>query len=128
VQEVYLLSVHSLAFISVWLAEIEGSIIAGLWSAIALSLGWQWLRHVNPKSRWFIERVTQVRDGRWEITWGDGASQSARLLSSYAHQHILILYFAINKWLRLTTVVVLFDSADCNDIRRLRGLLRTLDS
>jgi hypothetical protein len=81
-------------------------------------------RYGNLRRSWFIEQVGHTADGRWLVRTADGREHSVRLLGSYIHPAVLILQFGLGRFTR-RSVVVLPDSADAEEIRRLRVWLRT---
>ena len=110
----HLLAAGSLAFVAIPIAiKMMLMVLLGL-SFIATHLC-----HGSFGSRWFIREVEWSGDGHWVLYNAQGLSRKARLLESYVHPRLVILNFALGR-IRRRSVVILQDSADSEDIRRLR--------
>lgn len=116
---------HLLALISLLICDLPVSITLSLGMLIAFSLVLNYARYGHRHSRWFVERVACLADGNWALQTADGRHHMAQLLdSSYVHPRLVILNFALGTFAR-RSVVLLPDSTDANDLRRLRVRLLT---
>jgi hypothetical protein len=99
-------------------------IVIPLGGVVILSFIWNYRRYGDARSRWFIEQVRCLPSGEWILRTADGVERPVQWLGGYPHPYLLILNFALGKFAR-RSVVVLPDSADSHEIRRLRVYLRT---
>ncbi len=120
-----LASGHLLALLSLMFCDLPAGVVAVLVASILVSLIWNTIRHANPRSRWFIRRLTWTADGRWLLQTGTGEQREVRLIGGYRHPRLLILRFAWG-WLGRCAVVLPPDAADPDLVRRLRVRLRML--
>jgi hypothetical protein len=115
---------HLLGLISLWVCSLPLGVKLPLAMAVLGSFALNLTRYGNLRRSWFIEQVCHTADGRWLVRTADGREHSVRLLRSYVHPVVLILQFSLGRFSR-HSVVVLPDSADPEEIRRLRVWLRT---
>lgn len=115
---------HLLALLSLAISSLPLPVIVPLGMAVLSSLVLNHSRYGNPHSPRFIEHVSWTATGQWQLRTADGLERPARLLGSYAHPRLMILTFALGRFAR-RSVLVLPDSADPEEIRRLRVWLRT---
>jgi len=116
---------HLLAAVSLVFVDLP------LWSRITLGLliaasfAFNVIRYGNPQSPWFVEQVTCSAGGQWRLRRAGGLQQEVRLQGHYWHPQLIILNFALGRF-RRRSVVVLPDSSDSEEIRRLRVQLQTM--
>jgi len=116
---------HLLAAVSLVFVDLP------LWSRLTLgllmaaSLAFNYGRYGNSQSPWFIEQVTCSVVGQWRLHRANGLQQEAHLQGHYLHPQLVILNFALGRF-RRRSVVVLPDSSDPEEIRRLRVRLQTM--
>lgn len=116
---------HLLALISLLICDLSVLMTLSLGMLIAFSLVLSYAWHGHRHSRWFVERVTCLADGNWILQTTDGRKHPGRLLdSTYVHPRLVILNFALDGIAR-RSVVLLPDSTDPDDLRRLRVRLLT---
>jgi hypothetical protein len=120
-----LLACHLLAAASLLVAALPLAVTIALGLLLPASLFYNYARHVNSHSRWFIDRLYWSTERSWTLHTADGRERTARLLSSYIHPYLVILSFAPDKWVP-RSVILLPDSTDPDAIRRLRVCLHTL--
>ncbi len=78
---------------------------------------------VSLRSSRAVVGLNRHADGAWQLRTTDGAAHQARLLpDSYLHPELLVLNFRLAGG-RRRSVVLVRDSADCADLRRLRVAL-----
>ena len=116
-------AVHVLSGIAVVVCSLPLWIKVGLIAGIVLSLAWFGYCYGYPQGRRFIARI-ELLDGRWRLETGDGGVQRGQLIGGYAHLLIVILNFQLDDGGR-RSLTLLPDSADPDDLRRLRVWLRT---
>ena len=114
---------HLLALVSVAVCDLPWWVTVPLGLAVLVSLAISIACH-GLRSRWFIEEIVRTVDGEWRLHTADGQERSARLLASYVHPHIKILKFSLGQFVR-RSIILLADSADPEEIRRLRVCLMT---
>ena len=116
---------HLLAAVSLVFVDLP------LWSRITLGLlmaasfAFNAIRYGNPQSPGFIEQVTGSAGGQWRLRSAGGRQQEARLQGHYLHPKLVILNFALGRF-RRRSIVLLPDSSDPEEIRRLRVRLQTM--
>lgn len=116
---------HLLALVSLLICDLPVIITLSLGMLIGFSLILSYARYGYRRSRWFVERVSCLADGSWALQTADGRNHPAWLLeSSYVHPRLVILNFALGGLAR-RSVVLLPDSIDADDLRRLRVRLLT---
>ena len=118
-----MLACHSLALASLAVTAIPLLIAWALAGFVVASLVVCYACYGNARSRWFIERVYCTAEG-WSLRTADGCDRPARLLESYVHPRLLILNFRLGRFAR-RSLLVLPDSADASEIRRIRVRLLT---
>lgn len=114
---------HILAGAAVVVSSIPWWVKAGLIAGIVLSLAWFGYCYGYPQGRRFIARI-ELLDGRWRLETGDGGVHRGQLIGGYAHLLIVIVNFQLADGGR-RSLTLLPDSADPDDLRRLRVWLRT---
>jgi hypothetical protein len=114
---------HLLAGVAVVLSNIPWWVKTGLMVGIALSLVWLIYCYGYPRGRWFIARI-ELLDERWRWVTGDGGQHRGRLVSGYAHPLMVILNFRLENG-QHRSLTLLPDSADADELRRIRVWLRT---
>ncbi len=117
---------HVLAGGAVIVSSVPWWVQAGLIVGIVVSLVWLGYCYGYPQGRRFIACI-ELLDGRWRLKTGDGATHHARLIGGYAHPLIVILNFRLENG-RRRSLTLLPDSADPDDLRRMRVWLRTQQS
>jgi hypothetical protein len=92
---------------------------------IGIALSWAWFGYCYGYSTGprFITRVEWL-DGRWRLETGAGGVHHGQLIGGYAHPLIVILNFQLDDGGR-RSLTLLPDSADPDDLRRMRVWLRT---
>jgi len=116
-------AVHVLSGIAAIVSSLPWWVKAGFIAGIVLSQAWFGYCYGYPQGRRFIACI-ELLDGRWRLKTGDGATHHARLIGGYAHPLIVILNFRLEND-RRRSLTLLPDSADPDDLRRLRVWLRT---
>ena len=114
---------HLLAGIAVMVADLPWWVKAGFIAALWLSLVWFGYCYGYPAGQQFIVRL-ELLDGRWRLETGSGAIYRGQLIGGYAHPLIVILHFRLDDG-RYRSLTLLPDSADGDDLRRMRVWLRT---
>ncbi|MCB1778227.1 MAG: hypothetical protein KDI50_12405 [Candidatus Competibacteraceae bacterium] len=114
---------HLLASVAVVVANVPEWIKTGLIAGIAISLIGLVCCYGRPRGRWFIARLEWL-DARWQLATGDGRRYSGQLISGYAHPHVIIVNFRLENGQR-RSLTLLPDSADADQLRRMRVWLRT---
>lgn len=114
---------HLLAGVAVIVSNILWWVKAGLIAGIAVSLVWLVYCYGYPRGRRFIARLEWL-DERWQLATGDGRRYSGQLISGYAHPLIVIVNFRLENGQR-RSLTLLPDSADADELRRMRVWLRT---
>lgn len=116
-------AVHVLSGIAVIVSSVPWWVKAGLIAGIFLSLAWFSYGYGYPQGRRFIVRI-ELLDRRWRLETGDGGVHRGQLIGGYAHLLIVIVNFELEDGGR-RSLTLLPDSADHDDLRRLRVWLRT---
>jgi Flp pilus assembly protein TadB len=116
-------AVHVLSGIAVVVCSLPLWIKVGLIAGIVLSLAWFGYCYGYPQGRRFIARI-ELLDGRWRLETGDGGAHRGQLIGGYAHLLIVIVNFQLEHGGR-RSLALLPDSADPDDLRRMRVWLRT---
>ncbi len=117
-------SAHLLALACLAACRLPFGISMTLGALIAASFGYVALWHLGLSRICFIDQIRWLSDGEWQLRTAGGRIESASLLSSYTHPGVVVLQFALGRITR-RSIVMLPDSADVEDIRRLRVGLRT---
>ena len=90
---------------------------------IALSVVWNVITHVWPRTPWAVREALLGEDG-WEITLGTGDRRPAQLApSTFVGTRLMVLNFRCHRWPRCS-LVLLPDGVDPQTRRRLRAWLR----
>jgi toxin CptA len=119
----YVLCVHAIAMLVVFVLPISLWLKCGLLFVLTMSCALTYRRRVGLRSRHSIMGLNRSTDGIWRIQLGDGTVHEVVLLpDSYLHPELLILNFRVGKR-RRRSVVLLRDSADCTCLRHLRVAL-----
>ena len=116
-------AVHVLSGIAAIVSSLPWWVKAGFIAGIVLSLAWFGYCYSYPQGRRFIARI-ELLDGRWRLETGEGGMHRGQLIGGYAHLLIVILNFQLADGGR-RSLTLLPDSADPDDLRRLRVWLRT---
>ena len=114
---------HVLANAAVVVSSIPWWVKAGFIAGIVLSLAWFGYCYSYPQGRRFIARI-ELLDGRWRLETGDGGVHRGQLIGGYAHLLMVIVNFQLEDGGR-RSLALLPDSADPDDLRRMRVWLRT---
>jgi len=114
---------HVLANAAVVVSSIPWWVKAGFIAGIVLSLAWFGYCYSYPQGRRFIARI-ELLDGRWRLETGDGGVHRGQLIGGYAHLLMVIVNFQLEDGGR-QSLALLPDSADPDDLRRMRVWLRT---
>lgn len=114
---------HFLAGIAVIVSSIPWWVQVGFFAAIVLSLVQFGYGYGYSHGCRFIRRIEWL-DERWQLVTGDGGQHRGRLMSGYAHPLIVILNFRLENGHR-RSLTLLPDSADADELRRMRVWLRT---
>jgi hypothetical protein len=115
---------HLLAVVSLFVVSLPWWVKLSLGMLIGGSAWLNYSRYGNAQSHRFITRIHRTADGQWRVCQADGREYPAELSGSYAHPQLVILNFGLGRWNR-RSIVILPDSAPCEQIRRLRVCLRT---
>jgi hypothetical protein len=114
---------HGLAAVIALTLPMGWPACIALLSWIAVSMGWNALTHVWPRTPWAVREALLGEDG-WEITLGTGDRRPAQLApSTFVGTRLTVLNFRCRRWARCT-LVVLPDGVDPQTRRRLRARLR----
>lgn len=113
---------HVLAGAAVIVSNLPWWVKAGFIAGIALSLAWFGYCYGYLPGRRFIACI-ELLDGRWRLETGAGGVQRGQLTGGYAHPLIVIVNFQLDGGGR-RSLTLLPDSADPDDLRRLRVWLR----
>jgi hypothetical protein len=116
-------AVHVLSGVAVVVSSIPWWVKTGLIAGIVLSLAWFGYCHGYLQGQRFITYVEWL-DGRWRLETGDGGVHRGQLIGGYAHPLIVIVNFQLDDGGR-RSLTLLPDSADPDDLRRMRVWLRT---
>ncbi|MFZ1828135.1 MAG: protein YgfX [Candidatus Competibacteraceae bacterium] len=116
-------AVHVLSGAAVLVSSIPWWVKAGLIAGIVLSLAWLGYCYGYPRGLRFIARI-ELLDGRWRLETGAGGVHRGQLIGGYAHPLIVIVNFQLEGGGR-RSLTLLPDSADPDDLRRMRVWLRT---
>jgi len=118
---------HLLAGVAVIVSNIPWWVQVGFFAAIILSLVQFGYGYGYPHGRRFIRRIEWL-DERWQLATGDGRRYSGQLISGYAYPYVVIVNFRLENG-QHRSLTLLPDSADVDELRRMRVWLRTrLDS
>ena len=114
---------HGLAVVIALVLPISWPVRLALVLLIAVSMGWNILTHVWPRTPWAVREALLGGDG-WEITLGTGARLPAKLApSTFVGTWLMVLNFRCHRWPR-RSLVLLPDGVDPQTRRRLRARLR----
>lgn len=100
---------------------LSASLVVG--TLVAASFGCVSLWHLGASKARFIDQIHWRTDGKCLLRTADGRVRTASLRSSYTHPKVVILQFGVGRFSR-RSVMILPDSADAQEIRRLRVELR----
>lgn len=113
---------HGLAGLAVVLAGVPMGLKAGFILGLGLSAVWLGWRNGSHRYYQFIVRIALL-DGHWRLQTRDGLIHPARLRGGCIHPLITILNFHLDQG-RSRSITLLPDSAEAEDLRRLRVWLR----
>ncbi len=80
-------------------------------------------RYAHSDSAGFIAHIAYI-DGRWCLENGAGNKAHGQIISSYAHQLLIVVIFQLTDG-KQVALALLPDSADADSLRRLRVWLRS---
>lgn len=107
-----------LALLALWpltLPPLCKFVLAGL---VVLGTGWHYVRHVDVRSRWFIQGLETDAEGVWRLITLTEVLP-ARLLAGFVHPALIVLVFALEQGGR-RAVALPPDVAPAEALRRLR--------
>lgn len=111
---------HGMAVASLWLADLPASLDTALGLVVLASYVHTFVRHVLLRSRGAVVHLTGAGRGPWRLVTRDGRARWADVRGdSCVHPWLVVLNFDCRPRGR-ATVVLLPDSLDPDELRRLR--------